>query len=57
MIEIELKFKISDIHEISKKIVEIGAELTQKRTFEKTTMFDNKERLMQKTDGRVRLGI
>lgn len=55
MIEKELKFLINDAQAISKKISSISFALTTPRTYEKSVMFDNSEKLMQITDGRIRV--
>ena len=54
MIEIELKFKlIGTLKDFREKM--IGHYVVQPRTLETTMMYDNKELLMQKTDGRLRI--
>ncbi len=57
MIEIELKFKIEEnqINSILENLQRIGFSFGHSRFYEKTVMFDNKDKIMQKTDGRIRL--
>ena len=57
MIEIELKFKIEEnqINSILENLQRIGFSFSHSRFYEKTVMFDNKNKIMQKTDGRIRL--
>jgi len=59
MVEIELKFQIKpkDAQKIIKLLKKAGYLVTQERTYEKTVMYDNPQRIMQKTDGRVRLRV
>ncbi|MCX6737051.1 MAG: class IV adenylate cyclase [Candidatus Parcubacteria bacterium] len=53
-IEIELKFLLTD--SLEKIINKFGDCVKQaKRTYQKTVMFDNEQRLMEKTNGRIRL--
>jgi len=52
-IEIELKFKIDDSQ--IKKIVDNQNTIAGKEVHQKTVMFDNVDKLMEHTDGRIRL--
>lgn len=52
-IEVELKFKIDD-NQI-KKIIANQDIATEKEVYQKTVMFDNADKLMEHTDGRIRL--
>lgn len=52
-IEVELKFKIDD-NQI-KKITANPDIITKKEIHQKTVMFDNADKLMEHTDGRIRL--
>ena len=52
-IEIELKFKIND-NQI-KKIINNPDITAEKEVHQKTMMFDNADKLMEHTDGRIRL--
>lgn len=52
-IEIELKFKIDD-NQI-KKINSNPDVVAEKEVYQKTVMFDNADKLMEHTDGRIRL--
>jgi len=52
-IEIELKFKIDD-NQI-KKIINSPNIIAGKEVHQKTVMFDNADKLMEHTDGRIRL--
>lgn len=57
MIEIELKFEIErkEIENLLIRLQKYKFSFVGDRTYEKTVMFDNKEQVMQKTDGRIRL--
>lgn len=55
MIEIELKFEIKKEKTITSRLIKLGFKIKNKKTYEKTVMFDNPQKLMQITDGRVRL--
>jgi adenylate cyclase class 2 len=57
MLEIELKFQIKseEIKKIIKLLKQVGFSVTEKRTYEKTVMYDNLQQIMQITDGRIRL--
>lgn len=59
MVEIELKFQIkrNQIEKIIKELQKKGFSLVFPRTYEKTVMYDNPKKLMQITDGRIRLRI
>lgn len=52
-IEVELKFKINN-NQI-KKIVDNPDVVSEKEVHQKTVMFDNADKLMEHTDGRIRL--
>lgn len=56
MIEIEFKFEIDrkQIKRLRDKLILLGF-IKGKRVYEKTVMYDNPSRIMQVTDGRVRL--
>lgn len=55
MIEIELKFNINDPKQIKNKLLSLNFDQKHARHFEKTVMYDNTQKLMQQTDGRIRL--
>jgi len=54
-LEHELKFEVKDINKIRDLLIRLDGK--RKRVYEKTIMFDNKEKLMQTTNGRVRVRI
>jgi len=58
-VEIELKFEIQKerIPSYLERLAKIDFAVTTRRTLEKTVMFDNQEKLMQLTNGRVRLRV
>lgn len=58
-VEIELKFliRLDDIKKITAFLKKKGFRITQKRTYEKTVMYDNPQQLMRATDGRIRIRI
>ncbi len=53
--EIELKFEIKDYNKIAKQILEFAK--FKKSAYEKTIMYDNKEKSLFKEDARLRLRI
>ncbi len=55
-IETEYKFFIADKKEVIGKLNAIK-KADYMHLFQKTSMYDNKERLMQKTDGRIRVRV
>lgn len=57
MIEIELKFQIDkkDTQKIIESLKSLGYVLEMPRVYEKTVMYDNPQRIMQTTNGRIRL--
>lgn len=55
MTEIELKFEIKDKKTIVSSLIKLGFKIKKEKTYEKTVMFDNPQKIMQTTDGRVRL--
>lgn len=56
MVEIESKFKVEDVSEILKVLDEKGF-TSDGGFFEKTVMYDNKEELMKRSNGRARLKV
>lgn len=58
MVEIELKFLINknEISEVLGRLRQMDY-IIGPRNYEKTTMYDNPDQLMQSTDGRIRLRI
>ena len=58
MIEIEYKFKISKdkINSIEDRLMNLGFS-SKGRFYEKTTMYDNTSKIMQKTNGRIRIRL
>ena len=52
-IETELKFKIDDYQ--IKKVKNNSGVVLEKEVYQKTVMFDNADKLMEHTDGRIRL--
>lgn len=53
--EIELKFKIDNISSIKKGLENLGYILSRPRVYELSVMYDNPEKIMQISDGRIRL--
>lgn len=58
MIEIELKFEIESPEEFLSSLQRFNnCKLVYKRSYDKTTMYDNNQRLMEVSDGRVRIRV
>lgn len=55
MIEIEYKFPLSDQSSLIEKLESLSAVCTKPRTYELSVMYDNPERLMKTTNGRIRV--
>ena len=55
MIEIEHKYVLVNKKDVISRLLRMGFVLQKPRTYELSEMFDNKDSLMQKTDGRIRV--
>ncbi len=54
-LEIKFLFNSSDVFKIKEKILEIPEIFYEGKVYEKTTMLDNKEKIMDKVDARLRV--
>jgi adenylate cyclase class IV len=53
-VEVEYKFVVDDLAALTLRLNEI-AELVREREYQQSVMFDNPAKLMQHTDGRIRV--